>query len=138
MASKTTQGIKIAVKASYLAERSVPAMNQYLFTYRIKITNEGETPAQLMHRQWLISDALGRTEEVRGPGVIGKQPRLRPGDSFEYESFCPLPTPFGSMRGIFRMIRDDGDVFDAEVPLFSLVEKAPKTPSNPDLNRGKI
>lgn len=125
MPSKITQGIKISVKSFFIPERSVAALNQYLFGYRVRIVNEGDSPAQLIHRQWLISDALGRMEEVRGPGVIGKQPRLRPGESFEYESFCPLPTPFGSMRGIFRMIRDEGDFFDAEVPLFHLVEAVP-------------
>lgn len=100
----------------------MPAHNEYVFAYRILITNEGPSPAQLIHRQWLITDALGRTEEVRGPGVVGKQPRLSPGESFEYESFCPLPTPFGQMRGIYRMIRDDGTIFDAEIPTFSLVQ----------------
>lgn len=123
MAKKLSNGICIEIKSRYLAEKSVPALNQYIFAYKVNIQNQREEPAQLIHRQWVISDALGRKEEVKGPGVVGKQPRLLPGQSFEYESFCPLPTPFGSMHGIYRMITDKGDFFDVEIPLFSLVEK---------------
>src|SRR3954470_7462588 len=122
MRSKRTNGVRIDVDTYYVSEKSVPAMNQYLFGYEITITNENPEAVQLLHRHWVITDALGRMEEVKGPGVIGKQPRLRPGDSFTYDSFCPLTTPFGSMRGTFKLMRDNGEFFEAEVPLFSLVQ----------------
>jgi len=123
MRSKRTNGVRVDVENYYVQEKSVPAMNQYLFGYEITVTNENPEPVQLLHRHWVITDALGRTDEVKGPGVVGKQPRLKPGESFTYDSFCPLPTPFGSMRGAFKMMRDNGELFDAEVPLFSLVQK---------------
>lgn len=123
MRSKRTNGLKVDVETYYVPEKSVPAMNQYLFGYEITITNENPEPVQLLHRHWTITDALGRVEEVKGPGVVGKQPRLKPGDSFTYDSFCPLTTPFGSMRGTYKMMRDNGEFFDVEVPLFSLVHK---------------
>lgn len=123
MRSKTTNGVRIDVETFYVPEKSVPAMNQYLFGYEITITNENPEPIQLLHRHWTITDALGRVEEVKGPGVIGKQPRLKPGDSFTYDSFCPLPTPFGSMKGAYKMMRDNGEFFEVEIPLFSLVQK---------------
>lgn len=122
MRSKKTNGVRIDVETYYIADKSVPAMNQYLFGYEITITNENPEAVQLLHRHWLITDALGRVEEVKGPGVIGKQPRLKPGDSFTYDSFCPLPTPFGSMRGTYKMMRDNGEFFEVDVPLFSLVQ----------------
>ncbi len=122
MRSKRTNGVKIDVGTYYIEEKSVPALNQYLFGYEITITNENPEAVQLLHRHWVISDALGRVEEVKGPGVIGKQPRLRPGDSFTYDSFCPLSTPFGSMRGTYKMMRDNGEFFEVEIPLFSLVQ----------------
>lgn len=122
MRSKTTNGVSIQVQTDYIAEKSVPAMNQYLFGYEVTITNENPEPVQLLHRHWVITDALGRTEEVKGPGVIGKQPRLQTGQSFTYDSFCPLNTPFGSMRGSYKFMRDNGELFEAEVPLFSLVQ----------------
>ncbi len=123
MRSKRTNGVRVDVETLYVQNKSVPAMNQYLFAYEITITNENPEPVQLLHRHWTITDALGRIEEVKGPGVIGKQPRLKPGESFTYDSFCPLPTPFGSMRGTYKMMRDNGEFFDVEVPLFSLVQK---------------
>lgn len=123
MRSKTTNGIKISVETYYISEKSVPAMHEYLFGYEITVANENPEPVQLLHRHWIITDALGRVEEVKGPGVVGKQPRLKPHEEFTYDSFCPLPTPFGSMRGSFKFLRDNGEIFDAEVPLFSLVQK---------------
>lgn len=126
MRSKITNGVRIGVETHYLANKSVPAMNEYLFAYEITITNENPEPVQLLHRHWIITDALGRVEEVKGPGVIGKQPRLRTGESFVYDSFCPLPTPFGSMRGFYKMMRDNGELFEAEIPLFSLVQSENK------------
>ena len=122
MRTKRTNGVRVDVDTYYVREKSVPAMNQYLFGYEITVTNENPEPVQLLHRHWVITDALGRTEEVKGPGVIGKQPRLKPGDSFTYDSFCPLPTPFGSMRGTYKLMRDNGEFFDVDVPLFSLVQ----------------
>ena len=122
MRSKRTNGVRVDVETLYIAEKSVPALNQYLFGYEITITNENPEPVQLLHRHWVITDALGRVEEVKGPGVVGKQPRLNPGASFTYDSFCPLPTPFGSMRGTYKMMRDNGEFFDVDVPLFSLVQ----------------
>ncbi|MGZ3653661.1 MAG: Co2+/Mg2+ efflux protein ApaG [Bdellovibrionota bacterium] len=122
MRSKRTNGVRIDVETYYVAEKSIPAMNQYLFGYEITITNENPEAVQLLHRHWVITDALGRVEEVKGPGVIGKQPRLKSGESFTYDSFCPLPTPFGSMRGSYKMMRDNGEFFEVDVPLFSLVQ----------------
>jgi ApaG protein len=122
MRSKSTNGVRIDVDTYYVVEKSVPAMNQYLFAYEITITNENPEAVQLLHRHWVITDALGRVEEVKGPGVIGKQPRLKPGDSFTYDSFCPLPTPFGSMRGSYKMMRDNGEFFEVDIPLFSFVQ----------------
>jgi ApaG protein len=134
MRSKTTNGVRIDVETYYITEKSVPALNQYLFGYEITITNENPEPVQLLHRHWSITDALGRMEEVKGPGVVGKQPRLKPGESFTYDSFCPLPTPFGSMRGIYKMMRDNGEFFDVEVPLFSLVQKEDAPLAGPSLS----
>src|SRR3954463_15516498 len=122
MRSKLTNGVRINVETYYVAEKSVPSMNQYLFGYEITITNENPEAVQLLHRHWVITDALGRKEEVKGPGVIGKQPRLKPGDSFTYDSFCPLSTPFGSMRGKYKCLRNSGEIFDVDIPLFSLVQ----------------
>ena len=123
MQTKVTNGIRIEVQSSYVEEKSVPARNEYFFAYEVTISNENPEPVQLLHRHWIITDALGRTDEVKGPGVVGKQPRLRPGESFQYQSFCPLPTPFGSMKGSYKMMRDNGELFNAEIPLFSFVQK---------------
>jgi ApaG protein len=124
MATKTTNGIRIDVKTFYLKEESVPAMGQYLFAYEISITNQTNRPVQLLHRHWIITDALGKVEEVKGPGVIGRQPRINPGATHTYNSFCPLQTPFGSMKGSYKFMSDEGEVFECEIPLFSLVESA--------------
>ena len=94
-----TEGIQVEV-SHYVAERSNPARDLYFFAYRIKITNEGSEPAQLISRHWIITDGEGRVEEVQGPGVVGKQPRLAPGESFEYTSFCPLHTARGCRAGV--------------------------------------
>ncbi len=128
MRSKRTNGVRIDVDTYYISEKSAPTMNQYLFGYEITVTNENPEAVQLLHRHWVITDALGRVEEVKGPGVIGKQPRLKPGDSFTYDSFCPLPTPFGSMRGSYKMMRDNGEFFEVDVPLFSLVQSKESEP----------
>ena len=108
------------VRSEYRPERSNPGQSQYFFAYHIRIANEGDHAVQLLSRHWVITDALGQVEEVRGPGVVGEQPVLAPGDSFEYSSACPLETPFGSMAGSYRMVTEHGDSFDAEIAPFQL------------------
>jgi ApaG protein len=116
----TTEGIRVRVCARYEPERSAPSLSQWFFLYTITITNESEQQVQLLSRRWLIIDATGKTEEVHGPGVVGQQPTLAPGQSFEYTSGCPLTTPFGSMAGTYQMTRGDGTHFDAEIRMFQL------------------
>lgn len=118
--SASAHGIRVDVTSTYVAERSAPARGEYFFAYRIRIANEGEEPARLVSRHWIITDGNGRVEEVRGAGVVGQQPRLEPGQAHEYTSFCPLKTPIGAMRGTYQMVRDDGATFDAEIAEFSL------------------
>jgi ApaG protein len=113
-----TSGIRVDVRTEYRPDRS--SAGRFLFTYTIRISNEGEEPAKLLARHWIITDAHGEREEVVGEGVVGQQPRVVAGESFEYTSFCILRTALGSMRGTYRMVRDDGDEFEAEIPAFSL------------------
>jgi ApaG protein len=108
------------VRAVYVPEQSAPTAQRYVFAYTISVTNEGSEPAQLKSRHWVIRDATGKVEEVRGPGVVGKQPILQPGESFEYTSGCVLPTPRGAMQGTYHMVRTDGRIFDAAVAKFDL------------------
>jgi ApaG protein len=115
-----TQGIRVEVQAEFRPDRSSPAARRFLFTYTVRIGNEGREPAQLESRHWVITDANGEREEVRGEGVVGQKPRLGPGETFEYTSFCILRTPFGSMRGSYQMVREDGRSFDAEIAAFTL------------------
>ena len=115
----TTQGIRVTVVPRYVAERSSPVKSNFFFAYEVVITNVGTSPAKLVSRHWIITDGNGGEEHVRGPGVVGNQPRLAPGEKFRYESFCPLRTPEGAMRGTFQMVRDDGTAFDAEVATFA-------------------
>jgi ApaG protein len=115
-----TEGIRIQVRSAYVPEQSVPAAKRYVFAYTVRITNEGTEPAQLKTRHWIITDGNGKVEEVRGPGVVGQTPSLRPGDQFEYTSGCVLPTPRGEMRGSYQMIRPDGRGFDATIAPFLL------------------
>jgi ApaG protein len=119
VSSAATSGIRIHVKTEFRPERS--SSGRYLFTYTIRISNEGDQPAKLVSRHWIIVDAQGQREEVVGDGVVGQQPRLKAGDTFEYTSFCILKTPHGSMRGTYQMVRDDGAAFEAEIPAFALV-----------------
>lgn len=118
----TTRGITVEVHSFHLPERSDPARNQWLFAYRIRIHNGSEVPVRLLNRHWVITDSDGEVEEVRGPGVVGHQPRMPPGDSFEYTSFCPLSTSFGTMHGSYEMTTDEGETFDVEVAPFALCE----------------
>ncbi len=115
-----TEGIKVEVASTYVPERSVPPEDLYFFAYRIRISNEGPSAAQLVNRHWIITDAEGKQEQVHGPGVVGEQPRLEPGESFEYTSGCRLATPRGSMQGSYEMWRDDGRKFDVEIASFAL------------------
>jgi len=120
MSDTTTEGIRIQVESEYVEERSNPRDNYYFFAYTVTITNVGSRPAQLMSRVWIITDAQGDEERVEGPGVVGEQPLLTPGQSFEYTSFCPLRTQFGTMHGTYKMVRPDGESFDAVIAAFSL------------------
>jgi len=120
MSDTTTRGIRVQVLANYLPERSSPGDSQYLFTYRIRISNVGRERAQLVSREWIITDADGREQRVAGPGVVGEQPVLAPGEAFEYSSFCPLETAVGSMHGRYHMVTDDGQSFEAEIAPFTL------------------
>jgi ApaG protein len=115
-----TDGIRVTVRASHIAEQSLPLAGRYVFSYTVKIANEGNEPAQLRSRHWTITDSMGKVEEVRGPGVVGHQPHLRPGEHFEYTSGCVLQTPRGEMRGTYQMHRPDGSGFDARIAPFAL------------------
>lgn len=115
-----TRDIRIAVEPHFLADQSDPAQNRYVWAYRVIISNGGVMTVQLRSRYWRITDAAGRVQEVRGDGVVGKQPVLAPGESFEYTSGTPLPTPSGFMGGAYQMQTGEGECFDAEIPTFSL------------------
>lgn len=112
--------IRITVETAYIPEQSAPARKRYVFAYTITISNEGEAPAQLISRHWVITDASGKVEEVRGEGVVGEQPRLAPGDSFRYTSGAVLETPLGTMHGSYQMVTDEGAAFDAPISAFRL------------------
>ena len=117
-----TDGIRVTVSSRYLAEQSVPLAHRYVWAYTVRISNEGARPARLVSRHWIITDARGKVEEVKGPGVVGEQPQLAPGQSFQYTSGCMLATSRGTMRGTYQMVRDpgDGSTFDAEIATFAL------------------
>ncbi len=118
-----TNGIQVEVESFFVPEHSDKKGSNYFFSYKIRIQNSSHTSVQLMSRHWVITDGRGRIEEVKGPGVIGQQPELSPGEVFEYESFCPLPTPTGTMRGTYEMVcLNSGERFNAEIPQFFLVE----------------
>jgi ApaG protein len=117
-----TRGVRVQVYSQYDAERSEPAKNQWFFLYTITIVNEGTETVQLLTRHWVITDGNGKVEEVRGPGVVGKQPILKTGESFEYTSGCPLTTPFGLMEGTYQMVGADGEKFDVKIAPFTLSE----------------
>lgn len=120
-----TRGVRVSVTAEYSPERSKPAETEWFFVYTITIANEGTETVKLLTRHWIITDGEGRIEEVRGPGVVGQHPTLKPGETFTYTSGCPLPTPFGMMQGTYQMTTLDGDQpeqFDATIAPFTLSE----------------
>ena len=117
-----TRGVRVSVKARFSQARSEPLRNLWFFLYTIEITNESSDTVQLISRHWTITDADKIVEEIRGLGVIGQQPTLNPGESFEYTSGCPLKTPFGTMHGTYQMVTTEGDRFDATVAPFTLSE----------------
>ena len=116
------QQIEVQVKVQFLAEQSKPDDKQYVFAYTIRIHNTGDEAAQLISRHWIIHDEKGAKQEVQGLGVIGEQPRLEAGESYTYTSGVVLETPTGTMEGSYQMVRDTGDTFDAEIPVFALVQ----------------
>ena len=117
-----TRGIRVQVRSIFVPERSNAELGRWFFAYTVRIANESDERAQLVSRHWIISDSHGREEEVQGPGVVGEQPVLDPGDAFEYTSACPLPTPFGTMRGTYQMMSSSGERFDVEIAAFALHE----------------
>jgi ApaG protein len=120
MYTETTRSIQIDVEPFYLAEQSEPDKERWVFGYRVRIENHGTETVQLLTRHWRITDGLGRVVEVRGEGVVGEQPLLEPGESFQYTSGTPLPTPTGIMAGSYQMVSGTGERFDVEIPAFSL------------------
>ena len=120
MAEAKKYEIKVTVTTHYVAEQSDPAINRHVFAYTIGIQNTGNVSAQLISRHWLITDAEGQVQEVRGLGVVGKQPLLQPGESFQYTSGSSLTTPIGTMKGTYQMVAEVGTHFEAEIPEFVL------------------
>ncbi|HEV2720482.1 MAG TPA: Co2+/Mg2+ efflux protein ApaG [Thermoanaerobaculia bacterium] len=120
MSQAVTRGIRVDVESEYLSERSEPREHYYFFAYHVRISNVGGETVQLLSREWIITDGDGNAERVVGPGVIGEQPTLAPGKVFEYSSFCPLRTNFGSMHGNYTMKIKGGEMFQAEIAPFTL------------------
>src|SRR4051812_40232641 len=116
----STRGIAVSVEPTYLDERSSPESSQYFWAYRVVIENQGQETVHLLSRHWMISNARGELTEVKGPGVVGEQPILKPGERFEYTSGAPLNTPSGMMGGAYQMETENGERFDIEIPTFSL------------------
>jgi ApaG protein len=115
-----TGNIRVEVIAQHAADKSRPSAGEWIFQYTVRITNLGTESVQLLTRHWIITDGTGHVEEVRGPGVVGQQPVLEPGEAFKYSSWCPLPTPMGMMHGTYQMVRTDGSSFDIEIAPFGL------------------
>ena len=120
MSDVTTRGVRVEVESEYLAEKSNPREDEYFFAYRVRLSNVGDETVQLVSREWIITDGEGRVERVRGAGVVGEYPRLEPGESYEYTSFCPLTTSVGSMHGSYTMRTSTGETFDAAIAPFML------------------
>ncbi len=121
MEKTTLPKFQVSTQITYVESESKPDQNYFFFAYKINIQNLGNKPAQLISRHWIITDALGHIEEVRGPGVVGLQPKINPGSSFEYESACPLPTSSGTMRGEYQFATEDGDTFIVPITEFYLI-----------------
>lgn len=120
MSEAVTNHVRVEVLARHAPENSRPLLGEWVFQYTVRITNLGTDTVQLISRHWIITDALEHTEEVKGPGVVGEQPVLAPGESFKYSSWCPLKTPTGMMRGTYQMVRSGGGQFDIEIAPFAL------------------
>jgi len=118
--NENTYNIEVDVDTTYILEQSAPELNRYVFAYTITIRNEGSMPAKLLNRHWVITDAMGNIQEVKGVGVVGEQPYLKPGEGFQYTSGTVLETPVGSMEGSYQMKADDGTEFNANIPAFTL------------------
>jgi ApaG protein len=116
----TTHDVRVEVISQYSAQNSRPLHGEWVFEYTVRLTNQGGDTVQLISRHWIITDGTGEVREVKGPGVVGEQPVLEPGESYKYSSWCPLTTPIGSMRGTYQMLRSDGTHFDIEVAPFAL------------------
>ena len=117
---ETTHKIKVSVDTAFLESQSDSSDDRYVFAYTVTIQNDGEVPAKLLARHWVITDSNGKIQEVRGDGVVGEQPYLKPGEGFQYTSGTMLETPVGTMEGSYQMVTDDGTEFDAEIELFTL------------------
>ena len=115
-----TRQIEVSVEPFYIAEQSAPDESRYVWGYRVTIANQSDDAVKLLSRYWRITDGAGRVQEVRGPGVVGEQPELGPGDSYQYTSGCPLTTPSGIMVGSYTMLSGSGQIFDVDIPAFSL------------------
>ena len=120
MYTATTRAMQVTVRPQYLPEESDPDKSQFVWSYQVRIENKGDIAVQLRSRHWKITDALGRQQDVKGAGVVGKTPMLRPGEVFEYTSGTSLSTPWGSMGGAYQMVSESGENFDIEIPTFSL------------------
>jgi len=120
----TTDGVTVRVSVSYLPEQSEPERGRWFWAYHIRLENEGTETVQLLTRRWVITDGRGARHSVEGEGVVGEQPVIEPGASFDYVSGCPLATPSGAMQGSYQMVREDGAVFAVEIPRFSLFAPA--------------
>lgn len=121
MQKTETREFKVAVRVEYVPTESRPEQGYHFFAYKVSITNSGSSSAQLMSRHWIIADDCGHKEEVRGPGVVGVQPRIQPGQTFEYESACPLNASTGSMKGHYHFVAESGESFSVEIPEFYLI-----------------
>ena len=125
--SATTRGVTVRVSVSFLPEQSEPSRGRWFWAYHVRLENEGDATVQLLTRHWVITDGRGARHSVEGEGVVGEQPLIAPGASFDYVSGCPLATPMGAMQGSYRMVGEDGEAFDVEIPRFRLVAPAVAT-----------
>jgi ApaG protein len=119
-----TEGIRVEVSPEFVPEQSSPAENKFVFAYKVVITNESTSKVKLLSRHWVIINADGDREDVEGPGVVGYTPELEPGESFEYTSFCPMNTSWGTMEGTYQMVKENGEPFDADIARFYLFDPA--------------